>query len=113
MRHRVQVLAGDTSGLVAIQIAPGAHKLIDIEILNADSTQAKIMRDVRATLIERRAQWLYFDRNLRVYDGPNTYLLKPFQRLHWTRTQAIADAREIIADSLTTERSIPAGTAII
>ena len=112
-RHRVQVLAGDTSGLVAIQIAPGAHKIVDVEVLDADSTQAKIMRDVRATLIERRAQWLYFDRNLRVYDGPNTYLLKPFQRLHWTLTQAIADAREIIADSLTPERSIPAGAAIV
>ena len=111
-RHRVQVLVGDASGLIAIQIAPGAHKLIDIEILDADSTQAKIMRDVRATLVERRAQWLYFDRNLRVYDGPNTYLLKPFQRLHWTRTQAIADAREIISDSLATERWNPAGDAI-
>ncbi len=112
-RHRVQVLAGDASGLAAIQIVTGAEKLIDVEVIDADSTQAKIMRDVRGALIERRAQWLYFDRNLRVYDGPNTYLLKPFQRLHWTRTQAIADAREIIADSLTPERSIPARNAIL
>jgi hypothetical protein len=111
-RHRVQVLVGHASGLVAIQIAPGAHKLIEIEILDADSTQAKVMRDVRSTLVERRAQWLYFDRNLRVYDGPNTYLLKPFQRLHWTRTQAIDDARAIIADALTYERLTPTGDAI-
>ena len=34
-----------------------------------------------------------------------TYLLKPFQRLHWTETQAMADARDIIADSLTPENS--------
>jgi hypothetical protein len=113
IRHHVQVLVGDASGLVAIQIATDAHKLVDIEILDSDSTRAEIMRDVRATLVERRAQWLYFDRNLRVYDGPNTYILKPFQRLHWTRTQAIADAREIIADSLASERSNPVGDAIV
>lgn len=112
-RHRVQVLAGDASGLAAIQIVIGTQKSIDVEVIEADSTQAKVMRDVRATLIERRAQWLYFDRNLRVYDGPNTYLLKPFQRLHWTQTQAIADAREIIADSLTPERSTPVRNGLV
>jgi hypothetical protein len=111
-RHGVQVLAGDTSGLVAIRMAPGAHRLIEIEILDADSKQAKVMSGVRSALLERRSQWLYFDRNLRVYDGLNTYLLKPFQRLHWTRTQAIADAREIIADSLTSESSIPSGDSV-
>jgi N-6 DNA Methylase len=111
-RHHVQVLAGDGSGLVAIEIAAG-DKPVRIAILDASSGQAKIMEDVRAHLIQERAQWLYFDRNLRVYDGPRTYLLKAFRRLHWTVTQAMADARDIIADSLTTENSPPAGASIV
>ena len=108
----MQVLAGDDSGLVAIEIAAG-DKLVNIAVPDASSAQAKIMRDVRSHLVEERAQWLYFDRNLRVYDGPRTYLLKPFQRLHWTETQAMADARDIIADSLTPENSTDAGASIV
>jgi hypothetical protein len=110
-RHHVQVLAGDDSGLVAIEIAAG-EKVVGIAVLDALSDQAKIMRDARSHLVEERAQWLYFDRNMRVYDGPRTYLLKPFQRLHWTETQAMADARDIIADSLTPENSNHAGASI-
>ena len=112
VRHQVQILSGDTSGLVAIRIAPDADTPVEIGVVEASSTQAKVMRDVRDRLVERRAQWLYFDRNLRIYDGPNTYFLKPFQRLHWTRTQAIADAREIIADSLATEPPMSAAGSI-
>ena len=51
-------------------------------------------------LTERRNQWLYFNRNLRIYDGSRTYILKPPQRLYWTETQAMQDAGEIIADSI-------------
>jgi hypothetical protein len=112
-RHRVPVLSGDTSGLAALAIAPEAEKPLDVEVVDASSAQANIMRATRDTLIERRAQWLYYDRNLRIYDGPSTYLLKPFQRLHWTRTQAIADAQEIIADSLAAQERVPTGGVIV
>jgi len=112
-RHRVQVLSGDTSGLAAITIAPHAESPLDVEVVDATSAQANIMRATRDTLIERRAQWLYYDRNLRIYDGPSTYLLKPFQRLHWTRTQAIADAQEIIADSLATQGPVATGGVVV
>ena len=45
-------------------------------------------------------QWLYFERNLRVYEGRKTYLFKPMQRFHWTESQALTDASEIIAETL-------------
>ena len=49
---------------------------------------------------ERRSQWLYFERNLRIYDGPRVLLLKPLQRIHWLRSQALLDADTIIAETL-------------
>lgn len=48
----------------------------------------------------RRSQWVYFNRNLRIYEGSKIYILKPLQRLHWTRTQAVQDAGEIIAETV-------------
>jgi hypothetical protein len=43
---------------------------------------------------------VYFDRNLRVYEGTKTFVFKPMQRFHWTESQALMDARQIIAETL-------------
>jgi hypothetical protein len=60
-------------------------------------------------LLEKKTQWLYFNRNLRVYDPTSTYIFKPLQHVHWTRTQAIEDAGEIIGDALRPESSASMG----
>ena len=111
-RHHVEVLSGAGSGLIAIHLIEATGKQQAVSVLDASSAQASVLAQTRAHLMEQRAQWLYFNRNLRVYDGPRTYILKPLQRLHWTRTQAMADAREIIADSLNADPSLPVGAAV-
>jgi hypothetical protein len=45
-------------------------------------------------------QWVYFDRGHYVYAGKDTYLLKPLQKFHWTKSQAMIDAGEMIAGSM-------------
>jgi hypothetical protein len=35
-----------------------------------------------------------------VFDGERTLLFKPRQRLHWTRSQALLDADQVIAETL-------------
>ncbi len=106
-RHIVQVMVGGGSGLIAVSLASG-RKTEPVEIWNATDEGARRLADARARLIEQRGQWLYFNRNLRIYDGLGTYILKPLQRLQWTRTQAIQDAGEIIGDSLRSRPSVPA-----
>ena len=98
--------------MVAIDLIEGTARQQTASVLDASATQASILTQTRTRLMEQRAQWLYFNRNLRVYDGPRTYILKPLQRLHWTRTQAITDAREIIADSLNSDPSLLAGATV-
>jgi hypothetical protein len=56
-------------------------------------------------LRKERAQWVYFDRNLRLYEGTRTCILKPMQRFHWTESQAMVDARHIIAETLAAEET--------
>jgi len=99
-RHTVDVLFGSGSALIAVGFITGASNQQPVRIMEAGDAAAGQLAEARSRLLERRAQWLYFNRNLRVYDGPRTYILKPLQLLHWTRTQAIRDAGEIIADSL-------------
>jgi len=108
-RHRVEVLSGSGSGLIAIDLVKNGAGPQPINVWEASEAAASQLARARSNLIEHRTQWLYFNRNLRIYDGPRTYILKPLQHLHWTRTQAIQDAMEIIADSLESDPSISSG----
>jgi len=71
---------------------------VEVRSANADAsaTFAQLLRQAR----EQRGQWLYFQRNLRLYEGTRVFLLKPLQRIHWLRSQALLDADTIIAENL-------------
>jgi hypothetical protein len=107
--HHVDLLIGADSGLVAIELVHGVEAQRSSNVWTASEPEAHQLAKIRRRLIEQRAQWLYFNRNLRVYEGSRTYILKPLQLFHWTRTQAIQDAAEIIADCLEPEPGAPAG----
>jgi hypothetical protein len=111
-RHRVNLLFGGGSGLVTLEIVRDTKVQQPIQLLRSDDHAANQMQIAQSMLTERRSQWLYFNRNLRIYEGSNTYILKPLQRLHWTQTQAMQDAGDIIADSIQ-PRSSESARAII
>ena len=100
IRHRVDLLFGAESGLVGVDIIRESKVRQSVRVLQATDDAANQLQTARSLLTEHRSQWLYFNRNLRIYDGTRTYILKPLQRLHWTETQAMEDAGQIIADSL-------------
>ncbi len=51
-------------------------------------------------LRRQHSQWLYFRRNLRIFDGNSIYLFKPKECYHWTESQALHDADGILAEIL-------------
>jgi hypothetical protein len=110
-RHRVEVLVSDGSGLIAVSLVANDANQQPVKIWDASNGASNVLTTARTNLTERRSQWLYFNRNLLLYDGSQTYIVKPLQHLHWTRTQATQDAGEIIADSLSAQTSLPSGAA--
>jgi hypothetical protein len=102
-RHRIDILISGDSGMVVVDLVSGDGGRRTVSVCRASEPEAHQLADTQRRLTEQRAQWLYFNRNLRVYEGSRTYILKPLQRFHWTRTQAIQDAAEIIADCLEPE----------
>lgn len=51
-------------------------------------------------LSRKQGQWIYFERNLKYYEGRTSYFFKPIQRLNWLKSQALLDADEFIAEKL-------------
>jgi hypothetical protein len=110
-RHRVEVLVSEGSGLIAVSLVANDAIQQPVKIWEASNGASNVLTTARANLTEHRSQWLYFNRNLLLYDGSQTYILKPLQHLHWTRTQATQDAGEIIADALSVQTPLPSGAA--
>jgi hypothetical protein len=108
-RHRVTLLTGGDSAMAVVSLVRDTSKQIAITVLKASDSAAWQMVETRSRLLEKKTQWLYFNRNLRVYDPTSTYIFKPLQHVHWTRTQAIEDAGEIIGDALRPDSSASMG----
>ena len=100
-RHSVTVLHDDHSGFVAIE---PAKERTSIRVVGADAESARTLARTREQLREEHAQWVYFDRSLRLHRGEKTYLFKPIQRMHWTRTRAMLDAADIVIGGTRKER---------
>ena len=99
-RHAVSVVYDGLSGMIQTEL--NADKSGEI-VLRANTAAANELESTRSRLRNKRAQWVYFDRSLRIYEGTRTFLFKPMQRFHWTESQAMIDARQIIKETIALE----------
>jgi len=100
VRHAIDVWYGKDFGIVRVGLRTGAGgESIRVQQLSPQSDQE--VREICEHLRTRYSQWIYFNRNLTVHEHENTYLFKPLQLVHWTRSQALVDAGEVIAETLT------------
>jgi hypothetical protein len=100
-RHEARVVYDSHSAMVEIRLGKGSGPRKKPEVLKADLRTSKEFERSRELLRRKHSQWLYFDRNLIMFEGDLTYLFKPMQRVHWTRSQAAVDADQIISETLT------------
>jgi len=100
LKHSTTVVQNGRSAIVAIRVHESARPKRRVHVEAASSAAAAQLASIRSRIREKHSQWIYFERNLRLYEGRNTYVFKPLQRLHWTESQAILDAGTIIAETL-------------
>jgi hypothetical protein len=102
LRHKVGVLCDESSrtGMVEVELLKNHRGPLPVRVQRADAATAGDFERARKQVREKRSQWLYFERNLRLYEGSRVLLLKPLQRIHWLRSQALLDADTIIAETL-------------
>ncbi|MFA5262889.1 MAG: N-6 DNA methylase [Opitutaceae bacterium] len=98
--HAVTVIREADSAMVEVDLISDRAAARELKILRASSEAAVKLIKTRRQLLEERSQWVYFNRNLRVYRGHQTYLFKPLQRFQWTESAAMLDAGELIAETL-------------
>ncbi len=99
-RNQVGIVYDKHSGMIQIDLIADKMAAREISVVSADQPTARQLRKTRERLRKQQTQWVYFDRNLRIYEGSKTFVFKPMQRFHWTESQAMVDAGEIIAETL-------------
>ena len=100
-RHRLEAVYDTQGALICTELIRDARRAIPVRVRQTDGRLRRELGGIPTNLREQHSQWVYFERNLRIYDGLRTYLFKPMQRVHWPKTQAYEDAGEIIAEVLT------------
>lgn len=69
-----------------------------VSIGKSDAVQSSFFSGLRDVLTTQASQWVYVQRGLRVFDGAKFHLYKAPRVIDWTRTQALNDADDIIAE---------------
>lgn len=96
--HHITAVIDHRTAMIEIVLRAG--KPADPVLKQADEAETAELAKTRARLLSKHRQWIYFDRNLKLYSKGRVYLFKPLQRVQWTRRQAILDADELIAEAL-------------
>ena len=84
-RHAIKIHRDHTTrtGMIEIKSQCNSASRIEPEVISATAQLSAEFVRLRNLVRDQRAQWLYFDRNLRIFEGTTTILLKPLQRIHW------------------------------
>lgn len=96
--HKVTAVCDHQTAMIEIVLSEGESA--EPVVRKANETEAEELKKTRARLLKKHRQWIYFDRNLKLYNKGRLYLFKPLQRIQWTKRQAILDADELIAEAL-------------
>lgn len=96
--HRIDLAHDDISAIMAISLTK--DKATGPSMFPLGHKTAIPLRKAREHLMKKHSQWVYFNRNLRIYTDNTLYMLKPLEHLQWTNRQAILDAGEVIAETL-------------
>lgn len=78
----------------------GALQAVNVEESASQNRAKQMLRAIREKLGERFSQWIYVDRSILSFEDDAVQIFKAPRLMDWTRTQALNDADEIIAEIL-------------
>jgi hypothetical protein len=100
-QHRITVYHSSDLAVIKIEhpIKPPAGPVKIVKVMG-QKTESEFNK-IKDGLLRKHGQWIYFNRNLKLFEGRTTYFVKPRQRLSWLRSQALIDADDFISEKLT------------
>jgi hypothetical protein len=70
---------------------------IDVSVEKAQGESSSFFSYIQEKVKQRFSQWVYVQRDLRIFEKSRVYICKSPRLIDWTRTQALNDSDDIIA----------------
>jgi type I restriction-modification system DNA methylase subunit len=79
---------------------------INVNIEEVQSNSSALLADIQAKTKQQFSQWVYVQRSLRIFEDSKIHICKSPRLIDWTRTQAMNDADDIIAEIISAKRKL-------
>lgn len=99
IHHKVSVKQYSSLVICTVEITRSRHPFEPV-IEDARGSSSLSLKKLWRDLEQRFSQWVYIQRGLRVFSGRKVHIYKSPRLVDWTRTQALLDADDIIAEVL-------------
>ena len=101
LRHKVSLVYSTQLILCSVEfISSEVFNAIEVSVEKAQEDLNLLLNFIQENSRQRFSQWIYVQRSLRIFDDSKIYICKSPRLMDWTRTQAIKDSDDIIAEIL-------------
>ena len=105
VRHKVSLTYSKQLVVCSIEfLRPNNSTSIDVLVEQAQGDLSLLLNEIREKAKQRFSQWVYVQRSIRIFEGSRVYICKSSRLIDWTRTQALNDSDDIIAEILAVKR---------
>ena len=101
VHHQVSFMYSSGQEMVVCEVAvKHTPQPFDVKVNSVNGHLSASLSNLNHKLKQQFSQWVYVQRGLRIFDGPNVYICKAPRLIDWTKTQALNDSDDLIAEVL-------------
>lgn len=107
LRHKVSLIYSKQLIVCSVEfVRSDAPTSLDVTIEKAQGDLSLFLNYIQEKAKQRFSQWVYVQRSLRIFENLKVYICKSPRLIDWTRTQALNDSDDIIAEILSANREL-------
>jgi type I restriction-modification system DNA methylase subunit len=110
LRHKIVLNRSKELVVCSVEFIQSDDPISDNPInVSTEETQGEssaLFASIREKTKQRFSQWVYVQRSLRIFEDSRVYICKSPRLIDWTRTQALNDSDDIIAEILSAKREL-------
>ncbi|MEY3334956.1 MAG: hypothetical protein RLZZ176_3261, partial [Cyanobacteriota bacterium] len=99
IHHKVSIVHSDKMIVCTVEMIK-SNSSINVTVERANKESSSFLVQIYQKLREQFSQWVYIQRGIRIIDGSKIHICKSPRLIDWTKTQALNDSDDIIAEIL-------------
>ena len=107
LRHKVGLTYSKQLIVCLVEFARSdSSTSVDVSVEKAQGDLSLFLSYVQEKAKQHFSQWVYVQRSLRIFEDSKVYICKSPRLIDWTKTQALNDSDDIIAEILSANREL-------